>query len=73
MKKLFTITIVAVIASAFTSCKKDYTCTCTYKDAQGIDRVNKGEYHGYRSQARKACQDQEDYLNTVGTYVYCGL
>lgn len=29
MKKLFPVVAVALIATMFTSCKKEYTCTCT--------------------------------------------
>lgn len=31
MKKLFPLMVVAVVATMFTSCKKDYSCTCTTK------------------------------------------
>lgn len=30
MKKLMPVAAIAVFALMFTSCKKDYTCTCTY-------------------------------------------
>lgn len=30
MKKLFPVAAVAVLALTFTSCKKDYKCTCTW-------------------------------------------
>ena len=36
MKKLASITLVAIFAIGFTSCKKDYTCTCT---AAGQDNI----------------------------------
>ncbi len=29
MKKIFSLLAVVAILTAFTSCKKDYTCTCT--------------------------------------------
>jgi branched-subunit amino acid transport protein AzlD len=32
MKKLFPIMAIAVVGILFTSCKKDYTCTCTETD-----------------------------------------
>jgi hypothetical protein len=31
MKKLMLITLTAMCTFAFTSCTKDYTCTCTYE------------------------------------------
>ena len=32
MKKLLPIAMIAVVCMLFTSCKKDYTCTCTMTD-----------------------------------------
>lgn len=33
MKKITTLAMLALFAVAFTSCKKDYTCECTYANA----------------------------------------
>lgn len=65
MKKVLSI---AVIALAFASCKKDYTCTCvstatgsslSVTNVYVIKGVSKGT-------AKKACVDK-DYKNSAGT------
>ena len=35
MKKLLPLFALAIIATGFTSCKKDFTCNCTYTDIDG--------------------------------------
>ncbi len=47
MKKLFTLSIVAMFVFVFSSCKKDYTCTCTFPNGDTtvtqIDNVSKDD------------------------------
>ena len=58
MKKFAPIVMVALLAVAFTSCKKDYTCEC--KDKAGA--VTNSPINGAKkSDAKKVC----DASNTV--------
>jgi len=71
MKKLGSIVIVAMFgAMALTSCKKDYTCTCTTTDSSGtfdpitssipINDAKKGD-------ATDACDALESTVGTLTT------
>ena len=55
MKKVFAICAVALFAVSFTSCKKDYTCTCTY-DLVGTATTTPHELPNQsKSDAEDAC------------------
>jgi len=58
MKKLFI--LMAMVAFVFTSCKKDYTCTCT-SDTTGVDPIVYNYDNFKKSDAEDAC----DALNNV--------
>ena len=56
MKKLVLLSF-ALMTSAvlFTSCKKDYTCTCTYNDGSGTTISGDVTYHATKKKAKEAC------------------
>lgn len=66
MKTRNILTVIALVAVAsFTSCKKDYTCTCTtviggvsIDDRHDIDQAT-------YTDAKKSCQNYEDQANNV--------
>lgn len=58
MKKVFTALAIVALLGA-TSCKKDYTCTCTDGDVLPIDNAKK-------SDAEDAC-DALDALNSIAS------
>ena len=52
MKKIiFTLAVVAFAAVSFTSCKKDYTCTCTVAGATTTNKYEKVS----KDDAQKSC------------------
>jgi len=52
MKKLFI--LMAMVAFVFTSCKKDYTCTCT-NDSDGTEVSSTPINNASKSDAEDAC------------------
>ncbi len=61
MKKIAPIAAIALFAVAFTSCKKDYTCTCTINGQSSSYKYTKVK----KSDAKKSC----DALNTSASAV----
>lgn len=59
MKKIAPIAAIALFAVAFTSCKKDYTCTC--KNSAGVASTPVEYKNVKKSDAKKAC----DALSTI--------
>lgn len=51
MRKIAPIAAIALFAVAFTSCKKDYTCTCT--DSTGTDTYTIKDVK--KAEAKTAC------------------
>ncbi len=63
MKKIASIAFVALIAVAFTSCKKDYTCTCTASGKAEIKiPINKAK----KKDATKTCDAAKTTYSSVG-------
>lgn len=56
MKKLFPVAAVAVLAMMFTSCKKDYTCTCTSTVAGTTTTVSGKTGKMSKKDAKAACE-----------------
>ena len=56
---------------AGTSCKKDYTCTCTYDDGNGSTATTTATYHNVKkSDAEEACSQ----ASSAGSVSYsCSL
>jgi hypothetical protein len=74
-KLLFVVLLLGLIALAYTSCKREFTCTCiiqyfdkdTFVFSNNYGNVNKGE-------AEKACAAAEDaYLSLEGYDGECTL
>ncbi|OJW96846.1 MAG: hypothetical protein BGO70_05460 [Bacteroidetes bacterium 43-93] len=65
MKTVLSIAAVALFTFAFTSCKKDYTCTCTKTEA-GTSKTTvyeKQMRNQTKPNAKATCQAFEDMLN----------
>ncbi|GAA4462103.1 hypothetical protein GCM10023093_08010 [Nemorincola caseinilytica] len=73
MKKLFPLMVVAVAASMFTSCKKDYTCTCTI--TTGSTTVTQPYALGKQSKsdAKDACDKMSATYTTALSTASCKL
>lgn len=58
MKKIATIATLALFAVAFTSCKKDYTCTCKVTvNGQVVTEVTNDLGKQTKKDAEAACED----------------
>lgn len=69
MKKI-TLLAVAVIASfTFASCKKDYTCECTYNGAV----IGTIKYKDTKKKAKDACTASNSTYNSYGSGVSCAI
>lgn len=66
MRKITTFALVALLAVAFTSCKKDYVCNCNYSTISGTQLNNEIPMGKETKKKAKAdCDDyQENYNNT---------
>lgn len=75
MKKLIPVAALAVFAMMFTSCKKDYTCTCTWTFAGTSQTVTGSLGKTTKSKAQDACNtSQTNYNNMAGyTSVTCHI
>ncbi|MBA2407352.1 MAG: hypothetical protein H0V65_05105 [Chitinophagales bacterium] len=69
MKKLFFIASVT-LAVGFTSCKKDYTCTCT-ENGTNVGVV--GIPNSSKSDAQTLCDNEQTTLNGLGASASCTL
>jgi hypothetical protein len=54
MKKL-TLSLVAIAALSFASCKKNYTCECTYKISGIPDTKQSFTFKNTKSKAKTSC------------------
>ncbi len=59
MKKLFVIILASGLIFALSSCKKDYTCECTYTVGGNATTIPYEFTDKKKSDATDACQDQE--------------
>lgn len=59
MKKLFTVVMGVVFVAALTSCKKNYTCTCTYDDGAGTTGSASYTYKDTKKNAESNCDANE--------------
>lgn len=63
MKKIAPIAAIALFAVAFTSCKKDYTCTCTASGQNDIKiPINKAK----KKDAQKTCDAAQTTYSVAG-------
>ena len=71
MKK--TLIIVAVVTFIFTSCKKDYTCSCdTTVTTKGVAVVSTTTFtfNDTESNATKSCDEMDTGSNVVSSFVF---
>ncbi|RYD57982.1 MAG: hypothetical protein EOP56_06840 [Sphingobacteriales bacterium] len=61
MKKIASIAVIAIFAVGFTSCKKDYTCTCTWK----VGNETKTQASAFGKQKKGDANDACDALETT--------
>ena len=66
MKNKITLTALVAIVIGFTSCAKDYTCTCTATSPTGTASSYSVTNHTTKKAATKACDDSAR-LSTTGT------
>ena len=68
MKRIFPLVFMSAFAIMLTtSCKKNYTCTCTYLDATGARQTTTGTINGTKSQATSACNGTASDLVKMGS------
>jgi hypothetical protein len=73
MKKLFPLMVVALVATMFTSCKKDYTCTCTITTL-GTSTTQTFNYPKMtKGDAKDACNSQQTTWTTGASTAKCNL
>jgi len=71
MKKLFLSAIVVFVATAFTSCKKDYTCECKF--SQGTPDINIPIEDAKKADAQDACDQAETTYKIADANANCTL
>jgi hypothetical protein len=52
--KTIILTFVFIVGVCLTSCKKDYTCTCT-SDCSGSSITSTASYHSTKKKAKESC------------------
>ncbi|MCW3123862.1 MAG: hypothetical protein JWQ38_3354 [Flavipsychrobacter sp.] len=71
MKKLFPIALIAFAAMTFTSCKKDYTCTCS---GTGVTITTVTIPKTTKSDAKSKCSTlQAGWVAAGATTATCGI
>ena len=73
MKKVIFGSVLALGLVAFTSCKKDYTCDCTYTwEFDGVTTEYEFSYSILKAKKSDAQANCDDYASTwtTGDYVY---
>jgi len=69
MKKLFIIIAVVGVAISISSCKKDYTCDCTYDGQTVSAEINNAK----SSDANAACDELETLYKASDSSASCTL
>lgn len=73
MKKLLFVFAIAAVGS-LASCKKDYTCNCTYNDVFGDQQNESFDYDKQKkSDAEDACDTQETQFQRIDDEASCSL
>ena len=75
MKKIFSISAIAIVTFALSSCYRSYTCTCQYKTSAGRDTTFiEDNIHKGQSGALHECDMQKQRLIGLGSNnVMCGV
>ena len=71
MKNVLPLVALVLVAAMFTSCKKEYSCMCTYTDPYGTHTKEGANIKGTKSQAKSVCNTVEK--NYKATYGYSGV
>jgi hypothetical protein len=71
MKRLLPLLTLAVLATGFTSCKKDFTCECTYTETENgtvVDTYTTSvTFNARRPEASLSCNASDVASYTVGS------
>ncbi len=78
MKKVFVIIVALSFVLAFASCKKEYTCECTYTGfvyGEGnVEKTSEVVYEGTKKYAEESCDDFEETMKSLhGDSASCKL
>jgi hypothetical protein len=72
MKNLIAMALIATFLLA--SCRKTYTCACTFVDSTGkTTQATIGQMNTTKSKAQKSCNDEGNSYKSVYTSVSCHL
>jgi len=66
MKRFFALATVSVALLSLSSCKKDYTCTCTYSTSSAIPQQTFPINDAKKSDAKDACDELTTTYTPVG-------
>lgn len=64
MNKIMLVAAVALLAASFTSCKKTYTCQCTYANNSALN--SSSDIKTTKKDADKKCSTLNDAAKPVG-------
>jgi len=68
MKKMLLASVVIAGMAMFTSCTKDYTCTCTSVSPDGtVTNTTRETISGTKGGAQKKCKQRDNVVNTTTT------
>ncbi len=73
MKKISLLILCAGMALGLASCRKDYTCTCTYNAGSGNVTVPVIYDNVKKSDATEACENSEAVFKTADPNATCTL
>ena len=59
MKKSFLFVAALAFVASMSSCKKEYTCTCTYEDAFGSSAEISYTFEAKKNDAEAVCTDYQ--------------
>jgi branched-subunit amino acid transport protein AzlD len=73
MKKLFPVVAIALVGILFTSCKKDYTCKCTYSISGVSTTAGSFTIHDTKSNAQSKCTSSNSNYAALGAGIQCNI
>lgn len=75
MKKFLPIAAIAVVACMFTSCKKDYTCTCSWTQPGASTKTTQSWTYPKttKSKATDACNSQGTIIKAASADGSCSI
>ena len=69
MKKILAILAVAAFAASFTSCKKDYTCECSWNGTS----IGSATIHATKGKSTSVCNELSATYALYGSGVTCKI